>query len=147
MVAADKNVKTKAAVPTITAHTSKLPAFEGAEGTRPRPMARRGSKAVRRAQDFGWKSPEAAAVLVASFVVSLACFYVAAYAKVASEGIESARIQFEIKEAAREKEALEAEISRITLPKAVQARAVQMDMVKTPPQTVRLVTPSPQNNP
>ena len=56
MVAADKNAKTKAAVPTITAHTSKLPAFNGAEGTRPRPMARRGSKAVRRAQDFGWKS-------------------------------------------------------------------------------------------
>lgn len=148
MISADKNTKTKAVVPMITSHASKLPSLDGAEGTRPRPMARRGPKAVRRAQDFGWKSPEAAAILVASFVVSLACFYVAAYAKVTSEGIESARIQIEIKDAAREKEALEAEISRSTLPVAVRARAVQMGMVKTPPQTVRLVTPPPaQNNP
>ena len=112
-----------------------------------RPMAQAGPKAVRRAQAFGWKSPEAAAVVVASFVVSLCCFYIAAYAKVTSEGIESARVQADLKDAARDKEALEAEVSRLTLPPTVRARAVQMGMVKTAPQTVRLVMPAKQAAP
>lgn len=114
------------------------------EEVRKRPMARKGLKPVRRAQDFGWRSPEAAGVVVASIVVGLACFYVAAYARVAAEGFEAAQVREQMKKAAVEKEALEASIARLTLPATVKARAIQLGMVQATSQTVRVVTPAPQ---
>lgn len=115
-----------------------------AEEVRRRPMARKGLKPVRRAQEFGWRSPEAAGVVVASIIVGLACFYVAAYARVAAEGFEAARVRGEMKDESVKKEALEAEIARLTLPATVRARAIQLGMVQATSQTVRVVTPAPQ---
>ena len=118
------------------------PEWEAASApVRRRPMARKGLRPVRRAQELGWRSPEAAAVVVASFCVSLACFYVAAYARVTAEGYEAARVRAAMKQAAFDKEALEADISRLTLPATVQARAAQMGMVRATSQTVRMVSP------
>lgn len=150
MITAEKNEAATLSPPRSSGQPAVAPALPVQPGweaapapVRRRPMARKGLRPVRRAQDFGWRSPEAAAVVVASFCVSLACFYVAAYARVTAEGFEAARVRAAMKQAAFDKEALQADISRLTLPATVQARAAQMGMVRATSQTVRMVTPPP----
>ncbi len=140
VIARERESVSRRASGTARASVSAAPIEE----VRKRPMARKGLKPVRRAQEFGWRSPEAAGVVVASIVVGLACFYVAAYARVAAEGFEAARVRGEMKDESVKKEALEAEIARLTLPATVKARAIQLGMEQASSQTVRVVTPAPQ---
>jgi cell division protein FtsB len=106
-------------------------------------MAHRGPKTLRRAQQFAWRSREAAAVVAASFFVSLLCLYVAAYARVTAEGFEVSELRREIKASEKEAEALRAEISRMMLPETVRERAVQAGMVVGTPGSINMVKPRP----
>jgi hypothetical protein len=109
----------------------------------PGPMAHRGPRTLRYAQQFAWKSREGAAVVVASFCVTLLCLYVAAYARVTAEGFEISQLRKDIKASEAESEALRAEISRLTLPDAVKVRAIQAGMVVGTPGNANFLTPRP----
>lgn len=82
-----------------------------------------------------------AAVLAASFFVSLAAFYVSAYARVTAQGVEEARLTRDIRAAKQQEEALHARISELTLGDKVQARALQMDMEPNSTPTTELLLP------
>jgi cell division protein FtsB len=110
----------------------------------PGPMAHRGPKTLRRARQFAWRSRETAAVIAASFLVSLLCLYVAAYARVTAEGFEISELRKEIRASEKEAEALRAEISRLMLPETVRERAVQAGMVVGTPGSLNLVKPRPE---
>lgn len=105
------------------------------------PMAQRGSRVVRRARALGWRSPETASVLVATFVVSLLCFYVAAYARVTAEGFELSRLKRQMRASVASEDALRAEISRLTLPGAVARRAATLKLIPGTPQALKVVSP------
>ena len=105
----------------------------------PRPMAQRGSKVVRRARALGWRSPETVAVLVASFFVSLAALYVSAYAHIAADGMEEARLTRQLHDAAQLKETLHARISQLSLAPDVQAHALEMNMERNQSDNTQLL--------
>ena len=108
-----------------------------------RPMGQRGPLVVRRVRALGWRSPETLAVLVASFVVSLAAIYVAAYARVAAATLETANLTRESRKEEDRKDALLARLSELSLASDMQKSAVQMNMVPNDAQSERLLdTPS-----
>lgn len=82
-----------------------------------------------------------AAVLGASFCVSLAALYVSAYARVTAAGLEQAQLTRATRAAEVEEDNLRAEISRLTLATGVKARAEQMGMQPNTAQTTHLVGP------
>lgn len=96
------------------------------------PMGYRGRKPVRVVKALGWKSPEAIAVLIASFVVSLACFYVAAYARVTAEGFEKLELTKQLRAVKAERESLEADISRLTSGGHVTQKAQTLGLTLAP---------------
>ena len=104
-----------------------------------RPMAQRGPFVVRRVRALGWRSPETLAVLVASFVVSLAAIYVAAYARVAADTFEASKLSRESRQADEQKDALLARLSELSLASDVQKTASQMNMVANDAQSERLL--------
>jgi hypothetical protein len=107
-----------------------------------RPMGHRGSRVVRKVRVLGWRSPETLAVLLASFLVSLAALYISAYARVAMEGFDESRLYRQIRVAKQDEDALHAQISALTLASTVQNRAVLMNMVANRPEMTELLSPS-----
>jgi cell division protein FtsB len=96
------------------------------------PMGYRGRKPVRVIKALGWKSPEAIAVLIASFFVSLACFYVAAYARVTAEGFEKVELLKNIKAVKAERESLEASIAQLTRAEHITRKAQSLQLISAP---------------
>lgn len=89
------------------------------------------NRPVRRTTIWGFR--ETAAVLIASFAVTLLCLYVAAYARVTAEGFDANRLAKRLRASQNVEKQLEAEISRLKLPETVQKRATEMGMVPMPP--------------
>ena len=113
-----------------------------------RPMAQRGSKVLRRARRLGWWTRETVAVMTASCVVTLAALYINAYARLAADGNEVARLEGAVKVARQEREGLTARVSQLTLARSVQARATQMGMVPNTPGGMHLLpAPAPLPTP
>ena len=84
-----------------------------------------------------------AAVLVASFVVSLTALHVGEYARVAAAGFDRTSLTESCRIAEREEDELRAEISRLTLASTVKARAETAGMQPNTAQTAHLIGPSP----
>lgn len=72
------------------------------------------------------------AVLLGTFIVSLLCCYVYAYARVTAAGFEQSRLLRDMQKAKQEEEALKAEVSRLSLPGAVGQRAQSLGMAPAP---------------
>lgn len=104
-----------------------------------RPMGQRGSRPVRFARELSWRNPMLAAVVVASFAVSLLCLYVAAYARVNANRLELARLRQDLKMAQRKEFILRGEISRCSL--SVTPRAESLGLRKDATQSVTLLDP------
>lgn len=94
-----------------------------------RTMAFRGPLILRGAQELHFRSPEALVVLVASFCVSMFCFYVAAYARVTSDGIKAVDLEHRAIAAEQETERLHAHLSLVIGPANVARRAKEMKMI------------------
>ena len=105
----------------------------------PRLRDDRGQRGVRKARKRGWRSPMTAAVLVGTFLVSLLCCYVYAYARVTAAGIELSSVRRDLQKARQEEDALRAEISRLSLPAALEHRAQGIGMVPAPPQAAKVL--------
>ena len=112
-----------------------------------RPMAFRGPLIVRGVQELRFRSPQALAVLVASFCVSLLCFYVAAYAQMTSDTVKAATLETKAQEADEEGQRLQAELSDLTLPGKVEQRAKELKLVPATPLAMTMVSPSPARTP
>lgn len=127
------------AVPTrgVSTQNTTLP---GSDVVSAPPMGHRGPRVVRRAKALSWKSPEAFAALVASFFVSLACFYVAAYARVTAEGFEKAQLAKQLRRARLERESLEADLSKLTGAERVRQRAAVLGLIPNAPATTNLLS-------
>jgi cell division protein FtsL len=105
-------------------------------------MGQRGPRALRHARQLRWRSPETVAVLAASFSVSLLLLYVAAYARVTSEGFEAATLSRKLRAAEKEQDALKVRIGELKTPEQVARRAQAMGMVPGTPESVNLITAS-----
>lgn len=127
---------TPSSLPRPTVAPAAAPA---APAVRRRPAAavRRGSRGVRR---IGWRSPMSAAVLFASFGVSLLCLYVSAYARVTQEGNDLVRLRRELSAAQQEGRDLEAGIDALRHPATVNARAKALGMVPAPTEAQQFLT-------
>lgn len=113
-------------------------------------MGQRGARPVRMARDLSWRNPMLAAVLMASFGVSLLCFYITAYARVNTQRLQLSGMRQELKMAQRREESLKAEISTNGL--SVRQRATAMGMIQAPPESVQVLpvdtnTAATNNNP
>lgn len=85
-----------------------------------------------------------AAVLLASFAVSLLCLYVSAYARVTAEGNGLVRLKRELNAAEQEGHDLEAQIDALRHPAMVNARAKALGMEPAPTEAQQFLTlPSP----
>lgn len=112
----------------------------------PLPMGQRGTKATRAAKNLSARSPMLAAVLCASFGVSLLCLYVTAYARVNADRLELSRLRQETKAAKRREIALNGDISRYHL--SAPGRAQAMGLMQAPPEAVEVLTlPAPNTVP
>jgi hypothetical protein len=122
-----------------------LPSLPADSPARRAPMGRRrgGSRVVRHARDLSWRSPMTVAVLVASFCVSLASLYIAAYARVTAESLEVADLQRQVAQAQQRGEGLRAQISAVTLAPRVGAEAAAMGMEPNTPASAHLLTKAP----
>ncbi|MBC8143244.1 MAG: hypothetical protein H7Y38_17600 [Armatimonadetes bacterium] len=110
--------------------------------TAPLPMGQRGMKATRAAKNLSARSPMLAAVVCASFGVSLLCLYVTAYARVNADRLELSRLRQETKLAQKREVALNGEISRFHL--SAPGRAQTMGLMPAPPEAVEVLTlPAP----
>ncbi len=108
----------------------------------PLPMGQRGTKVARTAKNLSARSPMLAAVVCASFGVSLLCLYVTAYARVNADRLELSRLRQETKAAQRQTIALTGEISRYRL--SAPGRAQAMGLMQAPPEAVEVLTaPAP----
>ena len=94
-------------------------------------VARRSNKAVGR---------QMVAALVTSFVVSLLCLYVSAYARVTAEGFELSRLTAKIRSAQVEEQALEAAISKQSASETLIQRAGAMGMISGEGNAVNMMT-------
>ena len=92
-------------------------------------MAYRGPLILRGAQELRFRSPEAMVVLFASFFVSLCCFYVNAYARITSDGINAVKMERLAIEAENETERLQAQLSLLSNAAHVEKRARDMKMI------------------
>jgi len=95
------------------------------------------------ARDLSWRNPMLVAVLMASFCVSLVCFYITAYARVNAQRLELSSLRQDLKMAERHEESLKAEISTNGL--SVRQRATAMGMVQAPPESVEVLTTDTQS--
>jgi hypothetical protein len=80
-----------------------------------------------------------AAVMMAAFTVSLLCLYVSAYARVTAEGFDLGRVKEQLRAASVVHEALQAQVSQLTLPAAVGERASALGMEKVSPDSITLL--------
>ncbi|MDX1933578.1 MAG: hypothetical protein SFU56_13300 [Capsulimonadales bacterium] len=88
---------------------------------------------------------EMLAVLLASFIVSLLCCYVAAYARVTAEGFAIKRLHREIAEAEKRGNALQASISEHQSLERIAELARKMGLVPQTPGTVRMLATDDSN--
>ena len=90
---------------------------------------RRESPGPRRSRKGSWRSPMTAAVLVGTFLVSLLCIYVDAYARVTTAGFQLSLLRRDLRRAKQEEDALNAELGNLRMPSAVARRAQDLGMV------------------
>ncbi|MBC8103016.1 MAG: hypothetical protein H7Z41_10565 [Cytophagales bacterium] len=114
----------------------------GTPGTvRPRrAMAHTGPRALRRARAIHENSRVPGAVLAATFTVTILCLYVSAYARVTGEGFERSRLRSQLKQANLQRDTLQAEISRLSLPRTVAQRAAELQMEPGTPETLTILS-------
>ena len=112
-----------------------------------RPMALRGPLIVRGVQELRFRSPEALAVLVASFCVSLLCFYVSAYARVTADTVNAARFKASAEEAEEKGDKLQAELAKLSSPTTVEQTAKSLRFVPGAPPLMPMISPSPAATP
>ena len=110
----------------------------------PYPMGLKGTKAARAAKNFSLRSPMVAAVVCASFAVTILCCYVSAYAKVNADRLELSRLRQDLKAAKKQETALNGEISRHHL--SAPARASAMGLMPAPPDVLQVLSPAPTEN-
>lgn len=75
-----------------------------------------------------------AAVLAGTFLVSLLCIYVDAYARVTTAGFQLSVLRRDLRRAKQEEDTLRAQIGQLTLPNAVARRARELGMELTTPE-------------
>jgi cell division protein FtsL len=115
----------------------------GDSGNAPRPrraMAHTGPRVLRRAKAIQENSRVPGAVLLATFTVTILCLYLCAYASVTAEGFELSRLRSLNKQADLQRDTLQAEISRLSLPQTVAQRAKELGMEPGTPQTLTIVS-------
>ena len=117
----------------------KAPRPHGKPARRVVRTTRRKSRLARAVQALTWRSPMTAAVLLGTFLVTLLCGYVAAYARVTATGFELSVLRRDLRRTELEEEALRAELSRLKQPEAVARRAQAMGMVVAPPESARVL--------
>jgi hypothetical protein len=105
------------------------------------PMGQRGSRPARLAKNLSLRAPMIGATLFASFIVSLLCFYVTAYARVNAQRLELSRLRRDLKTAQKEEILLKGEISRYHL--SAPSRAQAMNLIQPPPEMVKVLTETP----
>jgi hypothetical protein len=101
--------------------------------------ARRAPRAARRGAPMGM------AVMAAALLVALLCVYVYAYARVTTEGFELSRLSRALRQAEQEEETLRAEISRLSLPGAVERRAQLLGMTPAPADAAQVLPAAPED--
>lgn len=92
------------------------------------------------AAGINWVGKEALATLVMSFLVSLLCFYVSAYAQVQAQSFEVKELSLKLARAQAEEQAMRAAISHALAPQTVAQYAKDKQMVAGPPQAMNLLT-------
>ena len=107
-----------------------------------RAMAYTGSPVVRRAKALQNNSRVPGAVLLAAFTVTILLLYLCAYAGVTADGFELSRLRKMNKDADLQRDTLQAEISRLSLPKTVAERAAALQMLPGDSQSVIMVSDS-----
>jgi hypothetical protein len=102
-------------------------------------MAHTGPPVLRRAKAIHENTRIPGAVLLATFTVTILCLYLSAYASVTAEGFELSRLRAMNKQADRERDVLQAEISRLSLPQTVAQRAAALQMEQADPGTITVI--------
>ncbi len=120
------------------------PAPEGTPPPSPPRREVRGPQPPRRRKG-GWRSPMTAAVLVGTFLVSMLCIYVYAYARVTTAGFHLSLLRRDLQRAKQEEDVLRAEIGRLSLPNAVARRAKELGMELTTPEMAVVLPPEARN--
>ena len=100
----------------------------------PERTPRRESPGSRRARKRAWRSPMTASVLVGTFLVSLLCIYVDAYARVTTAGFQLSQLRRELRRAKQEEDFLRAELGNLRMPNAVARRAQELGMEMVTPE-------------
>ena len=103
-------------------------------------MAHTGPPVLRRAKAIHENSRVPGAVLLATFTVTILLLYLCAYASVTADGFELSRLRTMNKDADLKRDTLQAEISRLSLPKTVAERAAALQMVPGDSQSVIMVS-------
>jgi cell division protein FtsL len=102
-------------------------------------MAHTGPPVLRRAKAIHENTRVPGAVLVATFTVTILCLYLSAYATVTAEGYELSRLRALNKQADLQRDTLQAEISRLSLPQTVAQRAAMLQLEPGTPETLTIV--------
>ena len=110
----------------------------------PMPMGLKGTRATRLARNVSLRSPMVAAVVCASFLVTILCCYVSAYARVNADRLELSRLRQDLKAAKKQEITLNGEISRYHLSAPIRAQA--MGLMPAPPDVVKVLSPAPVEN-
>ena len=97
----------------------------------PERTPRRASPGPRRTRKGSWRSPMTVAVLVGTFLVSLLCVYVDAYARVTTAGFQLSVLRRDLQRAKQEEDVLRAEIGTLRMPNAIARRAQELGMELT----------------
>ena len=105
-----------------------------------RPMAHTGPPVLRRAKAIHENSRVPGAVLLAAFTVTILLLYLCAYAGVTADGFELSRLRVMNRDADLQRDTLQAEISRLSLPKTVAERAAALQMEQGTTGSVILVS-------
>ncbi len=105
-----------------------------------RPMAHTGPPVLRRAKAIHENSRVPGAVLLAAFTVTILLLYLCAYASVTADGFELSRLRIMNRDADLQRDTLQAEISRLSLPKTVAERAAALQMEQGTTGSVILVS-------
>lgn len=141
MVAEQTKERTKASLPSSAATKHKgVPRHAARAGRAPEAAGQRAAAARAR-----HGAPMGMAVMAAALLVALLCVYVYAYARVTTAGFELSRLSRALRQAEQEEEALRAEISRLSLPSAVERRALAMGMTPAPAEAAQVLPAAPED--
>lgn len=104
-----------------------------------RSMAHRGPRVVRHAREIRERSPMLFALLIASFLVTLLCLYVSAYAGVNADRHALSKMKEQMREVEREQRLLNAKVAMLTQPNIILERARALGLVPAPPEAQHLL--------